>query len=150
MERIFFYAFNPTNKVPGYVHVLPHIITGPFELGGVEITPLPVPHGAVSTLGFLFSQGGRKRLAYLSDCAAVPEEVRATVAGVEVLIIDGLRSKPHPTHLTVSGAIEAAQAIGARRSFITHQTHEKTHVDRTRDLPAGIEVAYDGMKLEFE
>ena len=150
VERIFFYAFNPTNKVPGYVHVLPHIITGPFELGGVEITPLPVPHGAVSTLGFLFSQGGRKRLAYLSDCAAVPEEVRATVAGVEVLIIDGLRSKPHPTHLTVSGAIEAAQAIGARRSFITHQTHEKTHVDRTRDLPAGIEVAYDGMKLEFE
>ena len=150
VERIFFYAFNPTNKVPGYVHVLPHIITGPFELGGVEITPLPVPHGAVSTLGFLFSQGGRKRLAYLSDCAAVPEEVRATVARVEVLIIDGLRSKPHPTHLTVSGAIEAAQAIGARRSFITHQTHEKTHVDRTRDLPAGIEVAYDGMKLEFE
>src|SRR5260221_2969316 len=150
VERIFFYAFNPTNKVPGYVHVLPHIITGPFELGGVEITPLPVPHGAVSTLGFLFSQGGRKRLAYLSDCAAVPEEVRATVAGVEVLIIDGLRSKPHPTHLTLSGAIEAAQAIGARRSFITHQTHEKTHVDRTRDLPAGIEVAYDGMKLEFE
>jgi phosphoribosyl 1,2-cyclic phosphate phosphodiesterase len=150
VERIFHYAFNPKNKVPGYVHVLPHVITGPFELGGIEITPLPVPHGAVSTLGFLFSQAGRKLLAYLSDCASVPEPVRAMIAGVEVLIIDGLRDRPHSTHLTVSGAVEVALAIGARRSFLTHQTHEKCHVDRQRDLPAGVEVAYDGMKFEFE
>jgi phosphoribosyl 1,2-cyclic phosphate phosphodiesterase len=150
VERIFFYAFNPKNKVPGYVHVVPHVITGPFELGGIGITPLPVPHGAVSTLGFLFSRGGRKLLAYLSDCAAVPEPVRALVAGVDVLIIDGLRDRPHPTHLTVTGAVEAALAIGARRSFLTHQTHEKCHVDRQRDLPAGIDVAYDGLKFEFE
>jgi len=150
VERIFFYAFNPGNKVPGYVHVVPHVITGPFELGGIEITPLPVPHGAVSTLGFLFSQAGRKLLAYLSDCASVPEPVRSLVAGVEVLIIDGLRDRPHPTHLTVGGAVEVALATGAQRSFLTHQTHEKRHVDRLRDLPAGIEVACDGMKLEFD
>jgi len=149
LERIFFYAFNPKKIVPGYVHVLPHLITGPFELGGIEITPLPVPHGATSTLGFLFSRGGRKLLAYLSDCAAVPEPVRATVKGVDVLIIDGLRDRPHPTHLTVSGAVEAALAVGARQSFLTHQTHEKCHIDRLRDLPAGIGVAYDGMKFEF-
>jgi len=149
LERIFFYAFNPKKLVPGYVHVLPHVITGPFELGGLEITPLPVPHGALSTLGFLFSSGGRKLLAYLSDCASVPEEIRTIVSGVEVLIIDGLRDRAHPTHLTVSGAVEAAQAIGAKRSYLTHQTHEKKHVDRLRDLPAGIEVAYDGMKFEF-
>jgi phosphoribosyl 1,2-cyclic phosphate phosphodiesterase len=150
VERIFFYAFNPKNKVPGYVHVVPHVITGPFELGGIEITPLPVPHGAVSTLGFLFSQAGRKLLAYLSDCASVPEPVRAMISGVEVLFIDGLRDRPHPTHMTVSAAVEVALALGARRSFLTHQTHEKCHVDRTRDLPAGIDVAYDGMKFEFE
>jgi phosphoribosyl 1,2-cyclic phosphate phosphodiesterase len=150
VEGIFYYAFNPKKVVPGYVHVVPHRVTGPFELGGLEITPLPVPHGAISTLGFLFSRGGRRLLAYLSDCAAVPEPVRAAVAGVEVLIIDGLRDKPHPTHLTVSGAVEAAQAIGAGRSYLTHQTHEKRHADRLRDLPAGIEVTYDGMKLDFD
>jgi phosphoribosyl 1,2-cyclic phosphate phosphodiesterase len=132
------------------VHVLPYVITGPFELGGIEITPLPVPHGAVSTLGFLFSQAGRKLLAYLSDCASVPEPVRAMLSGVEALIIDGLRDRPHPTHLTVAAAVEAAIAIGARQSFLTHQTHEKCHVDRLRDLPAGIGVAYDGLKFEFE
>ncbi len=150
IERTFPYAFNPAKKVPGYVHVLPHIVTGPFRLGGLEITPLPVPHGAVSTFGFLFAHRGRKLLAYLSDCFTVPEPIRATVAGVEVLIIDGLREKFHPTHLTVNGAVEAAQAIGARRSFLTHQTHEKRHVDRERELPPGIGVTYDGMKLDFE
>jgi len=150
IERIFFYAFNPKNKVPGYVHVLPYVITGPFELGGIEITPLSVPHGAVSTLGFLFSRAGRKLLAYLSDCAAVPEPVRALIARVEVLIIDGLRDKPHRTHLTVAGAVEVALAVGAKRSFLTHLTHEKRHVDRARDLPAGVEVAYDGLKFEFD
>jgi len=149
VAHIFPYAFNPKKKVPGYVHVVPRIITGPFELGGVEITPLPVPHGAVSTLGFLFARGGRKVLAYLSDCAAVPETVRATVAGVEVLIIDGLRDSPHPTHMTVREAVEAARAIGAGQSFLTHQTHEKCHVDRERELPAGVGVAYDGMKFNF-
>jgi phosphoribosyl 1,2-cyclic phosphate phosphodiesterase len=150
IERTFPYAFNPSKKVRGYVDVEPHVITGPFPLGGLEITPLEVPHGAVSTLGFLFAWRGRKLLAYLSDCAAVPEAARAAAAGVEVLIIDGLRDKPHPTHLTVSGAVEAAQAIGAKQSYLTHQTHEKTHADRLRDLPPGIGVAFDGQRIEFE
>jgi phosphoribosyl 1,2-cyclic phosphate phosphodiesterase len=149
LERTFFYAFNPKKLVPGYVHVLPRVITEPFEFGGLEITPLPVPHGAVSTLGFLFARGGRKLLAYMSDCAAVPEPVRALVEAVEVLIIDGLRDKAHPTHLTVSGAIEATKLIKPARAFLTHQTHEKAHVDRQRDLPVGMDVAYDGMKIEF-
>ncbi len=150
LQNIYGYAFNPKKLVPGYVHVIPHVVAEPFSLGGLEITPLPVPHGAVSTLGFLFAHGGRKLLAYLSDCAMVPESVRALVENVEVLIIDGLRDKEHPTHLTVSGAVAAAKAIGAQRTFITHQTHEKTHVDRQRDLPAGMDVAYDGMKLKFD
>jgi phosphoribosyl 1,2-cyclic phosphate phosphodiesterase len=149
IERIFYYAFNPKKTVPGYVHVIPHVITGPFELGGLEITPLPVPHGAVSTNGFLFARGGRKLLAYISDCQEVPEPVRAVVKGAEVLIIDGLRDQPHPTHLSVAGAIEVSRAIEARETYLTHQTHEKTHADRSRDLPPGVAVAYDGLKLEF-
>ena len=89
-------------------------------------------------------------LAYLSDCASVPDQVRDIVKDVEVLIIDGLRDKPHPTHLTVQGAVEAARAIGSGHTYLTHLTHEKTHVDRLLDLPAGIAIAYDGMKIDFE
>ena len=150
LQNIFFYAFNPKKLVPGYVHVIPHVVAQTFALGGLEITPLPVPHGALSTLGFLFARGGRKLLAYLSDCASVPEPVRALIEGVEVLIIDGLRDREHPTHLTVSGAIAATKAIKPGRAYITHQTHEKTHVDRQRDLPPGMDVAIDGMKIEFD
>jgi phosphoribosyl 1,2-cyclic phosphate phosphodiesterase len=149
LERTFPYAFSPKQTVPGYVHVLPHTITEPFALGGIEITPLPVPHGAVSTLGFLFSHKKRKLLAHLSDCAAVPDAIRALVSGVEVLIIDGLRDRPHPTHLTVKGAVEAALSMKAQRAFLTHLTHEKSHVDRSAELPAGVEVAYDGLRLKF-
>ena len=149
VERIFFYAFNPHKNIPGYVHVLPHVVAETFELGGLEITPLGVPHGMILTNGYLFARGGKKLLAYVSDCAAVPPEVRQKIAGVEVLIIDGLREREHPTHLTVSGAVEVAQAIGAGRTYLTHQTHERTHLQREAQLPPGIGVSYDGMRLEF-
>ncbi|HEY0342220.1 MAG TPA: MBL fold metallo-hydrolase [Steroidobacteraceae bacterium] len=149
IRSIFHYAFAPKQAVPGYVHVIPHVITGPFTLGEIEITPLPVPHGAVSTFGFLFGHKGRRLLAYLSDCAEVPEPVRMLITGVDVAILDGLRDKPHPTHMTVARAKEAAIAIGAKRAFITHLTHEKNHVDRQRDVLPEVDVAYDGMKFEF-
>ena len=150
VERIFYYAFNPKKSVPGYVHVTPHIVSAPFALGGLTITLLPVPHGAMQTDGFLFSYQGRKLLAYLSDCVDVPAPLREIIRGVEVLIIDGLRDQPHPTHLNVSGAVAVATDIGAGRSYLTHQTHDKKHADRERELPAGIGVAYDGMRLKFD
>ena len=150
IERIFHYAFNPRTVVPGYVHVIPHVVDATFELGGLSLTPLPVPHGMIATSGFLFAQGGRKLLAYLSDCADVPPPIRELIAEVEVLIIDGLREAAHPTHLTVSGAVEVAQAVRAKQAYLTHQTHERFHVERQRQLPAGIDVAYDGMKIEFD
>jgi phosphoribosyl 1,2-cyclic phosphate phosphodiesterase len=150
LERIFFYAFNPKKTVSGYVQVVPHTVVAPFELGGLTITPMTVPHGSVFTTGFLFSQGGRRLLAYLSDCQALPPEAAELMRGVEVLIIDGLRDLPHPTHLNVQGAIEAARVVGAKQTYLTHQTHDKKHADRERDLPAGVGVVYDGMKLEFD
>jgi phosphoribosyl 1,2-cyclic phosphate phosphodiesterase len=151
VERIFFYAFNPKKTVPGYVHVIPHVVADIFTLGGLDITPLPVPHGAMTTSGYLFARGGKKLLAYLSDCASVPEAVRARIEGVDVLIIDGLREKAHPTHLNIDGAIAASKAIRPRQTYITHLTHEKSHADRIAQLaPHGnIAVSYDGMKLEW-
>ncbi len=150
LERIFGYAFNPRKTVPGYVHVTAHPVVGPFELGGLTITPMTVPHGAVQTTGFLFAQHGRRLLAYLSDCQTLPAEAAELMRGVEVLIIDGLRDLPHPTHLNVQGAIEAARLIEAKQTYLTHQTHDKKHADRERDLPPGVGVVYDGMQLEFE
>jgi phosphoribosyl 1,2-cyclic phosphate phosphodiesterase len=151
VERIFFYAFNPKRNIPGYVHVVPHVVETTFILAGLEITPLPVPHGALQTSGFLFARAGKKCLAYLSDCARVPEEIVALIRGVDTLIIDGLREKEHPTHLNVAGAVAAAQTIGARQSFITHLTHERSHVERSAQIePEGVQVAWDGLKLVWD
>jgi phosphoribosyl 1,2-cyclic phosphate phosphodiesterase len=150
IEHIFYYAFKPKKTVPGYVHVAPHPVTGPFELGELTITPLPVPHGAIMAEGYLFSHGGRKLLAYLSDCQAVPPAMEDTVRGVEVLVIDGLRERPHPTHLNVAGALEAIRTIAPRQAYLAHQAHDATHADREAGLPPGVGVIYDGMKIEFD
>jgi len=149
IERIFCYAFNPKKTVPGYVHVVPHIVAETFPLGGLEVTPLPVPHGSIQTNGYLFSQGGRNLLAYLSDCAAVPEPVRNRIAGVEVLIIDGLREKG------TSDPSQRARRGGSRPGYrggkiIPYPSDPRKKSSRPFARSAsGVEVAYDGMKLEF-
>ena len=95
------------------MHPEPHIVTGPFWLGATEITPLPVPHGRFTVNGYLFSRAGRRLFAYLSDCKSVPDEVRAQIMDVEALVIDALRHRPHPTHLSVGEALEVAAAVRA-------------------------------------
>jgi phosphoribosyl 1,2-cyclic phosphate phosphodiesterase len=147
LQMTFDYAFDPKLKIRGYVHAEPHVIDGPFQLGGWTLTPLPVPHGRFTTNGYLFEREGRKRLVYLSDCKSVPDAVKSLIRDVPLLIIDGLRDAPHPTHLTVAEAIEVAREVGAGQTYLTHLTHEKSHAQRLAELPEGITLAYDGLRL---
>jgi phosphoribosyl 1,2-cyclic phosphate phosphodiesterase len=127
LRRVFAFAFNGQNQFPGYLKPEPHIVDGPFELGGTMVTPLPVPHGRSPVNGYLFSRGGRKLVAYLSDCSGVPEEIGALIEDVEVLVIDALRPNPHPTHLSVAQALEVAARVRAKRTYFTHIAHELPH-----------------------
>ena len=102
LARVYEFAFNGKNRFPGYLVPVPHIVDGPFQLGETMLTPLPVPHGKWIVNGYLFSRAGRKLVAYLSDCSAVPDHIVNEIVGVELLIIDALRHKPHPTHLSVA------------------------------------------------
>jgi phosphoribosyl 1,2-cyclic phosphate phosphodiesterase len=147
LERVYHFAFNGANHYPGYTRPDPRLIEGPFELEGLHVTPLPLPHGSSISLGFLFEIAGRKRLAYLTDCHAVPSEVADALAGVDLVVIDALRERGHASHMTFSEALKAIDAISPARALFTHVCHESSHAAIESKLPERVRVAYDGMQL---
>lgn len=149
LERVYHFAFNGFKNVPGYVRPEPVVVSGPFEYAGLEIEPFELPHGSCTTLGYVFSRGGRKLFGYFSDAADMPPAAVEGARGVEVLVLDGLRLRPHPTHMHVGRAVEAAKEAGAKRVFLTHICHELPHEETERSLPEGVRLAYDGLVLEI-
>ncbi len=146
LRRVFAFAFDTVSPWPGYLKPEPHLVDGPFSLGETSVVPLPVPHGSSETYGYLFARQGVKLLAYLSDCSAVPEEVTRTIEGVQLLVIDALREKPHPTHLSIAQALEVARRVRPARTLFTHICHELRQSAESA-LPANVGLAYDGLKI---
>ena len=140
LRRVFDYAFQHTEGGHEYVPRLrPSAIAGPFMIGSATIVPVPILHGARPILGYRIG-----RFAYLTDCSGIPEPSWPLLEGLDLLVIGALRDRPHPSHFSVSQAIEAARRIGARRTLFTHMCHDLGHVGTNARLPPGIELAYDG------
>lgn len=121
----------------------PVSIDGPFELFGQEVVPVPLVHGAGSACGYRVGN-----FAYLTDCNDLPQKSLKLLEGLELLVIDGLRWSEHPFHYNIKGAIEVARRLKVPRTILTHLTHEVLHADSAK-LPAGVEFAFDGMKLQM-
>ena len=149
LRRVYDFAFNGHNRFTGYLKPLPHEVSGPFQLGATVITPLPVDHGRVMTTGFLFQHAGGARVAYLPDCKFIPDTTLALMDGVDVLIVDALRRRLHPTHFNVEEALAAARAVRARQTWLTHLSHELSHADLEAELPPEVRIAFDGLVLEM-
>ena len=149
LKKVFGYAFHDGPHSAGYFIPDPHVFTGPFEIGDLRITPLELPHGSMGSHGFLFEQKGIKRLAYCSDCKSIPDPVVESIAGVQIAVLDALRKQEHWTHMCLDEALTAARRIRPGRTVLTHLTDYYDHDLDQAELPPGVELAYDGMKIEL-
>jgi phosphoribosyl 1,2-cyclic phosphate phosphodiesterase len=120
------------------------IDSNPFGLFGLQIIPVPVFHGKLPILGFRIG-----KFAYLTDCSEIPEKSYALLNGLDTLILDGLRYKPHPTHLSIDQAIEEAERIAPRITYLTHMNHDVMHEAAERNLPKNVRLGYDGLTFEI-
>ncbi len=146
IRKSFDYAFEPiTDRFPaGAVPQLTFetITTEPFDVLGCRVQPMRLLHGRFRVLGFRIGN-----IAYCTDTNEIPEESWQHLTGLDVLILDALRHKPHPTHLSLNEAIAVAQRVGAKRTLFTHLSHDLEHEATNAQLPPGMELAYDGLTL---
>lgn len=136
-------ALPGTSKPEGRAH--PVMPGKSFRVGDAEVTPVAVPHGPISVYGYRIGN-----LGYITDAKELPEEAVRAFRGVTVLVLNALFRTPHPTHLSVSEAVEAARKIGARQTWLTHLTHRTGHAALEAELPSGIAPAFDGLTIEID
>jgi phosphoribosyl 1,2-cyclic phosphate phosphodiesterase len=118
-------------------------ITGPFDLFGTAVQPVRVCHGKLPITGF--RTGG---FAYITDCSHLPPESEAMLQGLDTLVLGALRHRPHPTHFSLSEAVETAERLAPRRTFLTHIGHDLDHDATNAALPDSIRLAHDGLTIE--
>jgi phosphoribosyl 1,2-cyclic phosphate phosphodiesterase len=146
IRQTFSYIFNPPRTPGGGIPQLSMFrIGGPFTLGGAEIVPVPVMHGARAILGFRIGS-----FAYLTDCNMIPASSWPLLEGVQTLVLDALRERPHPSHFSVAEAVDVVGRLQPRRAFLTHICHDLPHAATCARLPAGVELAYDGLVLDVD
>jgi phosphoribosyl 1,2-cyclic phosphate phosphodiesterase len=145
VRRAFSYIWDDSQLGGGKPQLDLHEIEEPFTHEGVEIVPLPVTHGNWTILGFRIGP-----FAYITDTNGIPPATMKLLEGVDTLALDGLRVAPaHPTHFTIGEAVEVAQRIGARITYLIHLTHEVDHESVEATLPPNVRLAWDGLELEF-
>jgi phosphoribosyl 1,2-cyclic phosphate phosphodiesterase len=144
LKKTFDYVFNPPAQQGGGIPQLElNTINGPFALGILQVAPIALFHGARPILGFRFGS-----LAYLTDCNRIPDESWPLLRDLDVLVLDALRHRPHPTHYSVAQALEVVERLKPRRTYFTHICHDLPHAETNATLPPGVELAYDGLRLE--
>lgn len=122
-----------------------------LELPQGTVRSTLLPHGGINTIGLVFEEkSSGRRLAYYNDCKRIPREAVALAAGADLVVLDGLRVEPHPTHMNIEEACAAAGEIKGKRTLLTHLTHGIDHGAWADRLPAGIELAYDGLRVALE
>jgi len=150
VREIFPYAILEKPAVKGYPAFRLEAMPKELEVPGGLIEAVELPHGAMKVLGLIFTENETgKKLAYFTDCKEVGGEARLLAENADVVVLDGLRPNPHPSHMTVDEATRAAVEIGAQLSFLTHMTFMVDHEKTEQSLPENIRLAYDGLRVSW-
>lgn len=152
LENTFRYIFDiSVNENGSYRGFRPKLKTvtvdKPFNVNGVLVTPLKVYHNEAATMVTYGYRIGD--FAYITDCKKIPEETYELLKGLKVLILDGLRYKDHPTHLTVEEALKEAGKIGAEKTYLTHMGHEIEYDEALHSIGDGVGLCFDGLTIEL-
>ena len=150
IRAMFPYAIGQRPAAKGYVAFRLQTLPARLELPQGIIESVRLPHGAVETLGLVFTERtSGKKFVYYTDCKSVPAAAVALARGADVMVLDGLRPEPHPTHMTIDEAVAVAREIAAPQTYLTHLTHLTEHAEWCARLPPGISFAYDGLRLNW-
>lgn len=145
IRRVFAYVFHDGPTESSRPKIKSHIFEDePFEAGGLTFTPIPVKHGSGPCHGFRFANA-----AYLTDHSQIPEESLKLLEGVDVLFLDALRYKPHPTHSTIDESLKTVARLKPRATYFTHISHDLAHERAQSLLPQGVFLAYDGLEIDL-
>ena len=145
LSRSFWYVFESGETENTRPEIERRPIDATFRLLSQEIRPIPLLHGRLPIFGYRLG-----KFAYLTDVSEIPQESYELLRGLDVLVINALRSRPHPAHLNLAGALECARRIGGRRTYLTHISHEVHHATVSAELPQDLELAYDGLTFEVD
>jgi phosphoribosyl 1,2-cyclic phosphate phosphodiesterase len=149
IERIFDYTFRKEDRYPTSARVEIHRIDptpgAGFELFGACFRRIPVTHGRQQITGYRFGSA-----AYLTDMSDIPEQSVPLLEDLDVLILDALRHKPHPSHSHLEKSVALVEQLKPRRAFFTHISHDLDHAATEAILPPHIRLAYDGLQIDFE
>ena len=145
LRRRFDYIVDSAKWTPGRPRLIPEVIepARPLRVGDTEVLPVRILHGGYPILGFRLND-----FAYLTDCKSIPVESYPLLEGVKVAVLGALRYRPHPTHLSVTEAMDEAERLGAEMTYLTHLCHELEHEKLSAELPPAVQPAYDGLVLE--
>jgi phosphoribosyl 1,2-cyclic phosphate phosphodiesterase len=144
IQHCFQYIFDGTKKESNVPRLDPRPIDGAaFDVCGLEFLPVPILHGSQTIYGFRF--GGA---AYLTDHSEIPESSLERLRDLDVLFLDALRFKPHPTHSTVDRSLRTVEQVAPRRAFFTHICHDLPHARTESRLPPHVRLAYDGLEIQ--
>ena len=143
IRRVYQYIFDGVKKESNVPQLITHLIDGgTIDLFGLEFRPVPILHGSATIYGFRFGAA-----AYLTDHSDIPESSMSELCGLDVLFLDALRYKPHPTHSTVDRSLQTVEKLKPRRAFFTHISHDLSHERAESLLPPNVKLAYDGLEI---